>query len=70
MEGQAASNFDTLLDAGLIVRTPLPQAYEEAIEKLSEHEIEALISVKRRFDKAQGTLEPGAPPYREFVVAF
>lgn len=64
-----AGNVERLQHAGYTIKTPLPQEYEEAFEALSDGEVEALISVKERFDEAQVSLG-GEPPYTEYVAPF
>ena len=44
-------NMRVLIEAR-VIPGPLPEPYERVIEKLSAEEVEALISIKARFDEA------------------
>jgi hypothetical protein len=61
-------NLQRLIDAGYFIKTPLPAQYEQAIADFSDHEVEALISAKRRLDEAQAATEPHVPAYAMFIA--
>jgi hypothetical protein len=42
--------LERLQAAGIAVKTPLLEPYLGIVDELSEQEVEALISLKRRFD--------------------
>ena len=44
-------NLDRLQAAGIATETPLKEPYSSIIEELSAEEVEALLSIKRRFDR-------------------
>ncbi|HYQ10479.1 MAG TPA: aroma-sacti cluster domain-containing protein [Gaiellaceae bacterium] len=64
------SRVDALRDAGFDIKSPLPEAYEDVIEGLSDEELKALIDVKLRLDEAQKRTGPDAGPYREYFLPF
>jgi hypothetical protein len=47
------SNIEKLYEAGLIIREPLPEAYERVLGDLSDDEISTLISVYGRLKDAE-----------------
>jgi DNA-binding HxlR family transcriptional regulator len=47
-----SSNLEALEAAGVIVKTPLPDAYAEVLNDLTEEEVEIIVSVKQRLDQA------------------
>lgn len=51
MSVEFGENTRVLIEAGVIPGPP-PEPYASVIEDLSSDEVEALISVKARFDKA------------------
>jgi hypothetical protein len=67
---QGKSRVAALRDAGFDVKSPLPDAYEDVIEGLSDHELKTLIDVKRRLDEAEAKTDPDAGSYREYFVPF
>lgn len=67
MGGNPGSNLETLQAAGLVRKAPLPAAYEAVVNELSTEEVDLLVSVKQRLDKADKTFgaperEPGFQP--------
>jgi len=58
-----SKNLQRLQDAGFMILAPLPEEYEQVIEALSPEEVEALISVKARFDEAGVSAAPGLSAY-------
>jgi predicted Fe-Mo cluster-binding NifX family protein len=67
-EGQ--SNIAALRNAGWGIKTPLPEAYEDVIESLSDTELQVLIDVTTRLEAAESQTAPEAGPYRAYFVAF
>lgn len=66
-----ATNLDRLQAAGIANRTPLGEPYSSVINELSERELKALISVKRRFDERTDVQAHGAEmeePAQEFFA--
>lgn len=66
-----ASNLDLLQAAGIAKKTPLGEPYSSVIDELSEQELNALISVKRRFDERSEVQAHGADmdePAQEFFA--
>jgi hypothetical protein len=47
-----ADNADRLRSAGLIADQPLPEHYYAMIEELSDGELEALVSLRERLERA------------------
>jgi hypothetical protein len=64
------SRIASLRNAGFEIKSPLPDAYEDVIEGLSDAELQALIDVKQRLDQAEAKTAPDAGPYREYFVPF
>ncbi len=62
------SRVAVLRRKGFAIKYPLPQAYEEVIESLSDAEIEVLVKLKERLDKAELATPPEVGPYREYFV--
>ncbi len=61
-----ATNLERLAEAGVIAHTTGP--YAEVVESLSDEEVEALLSIQRRFDeKAQSC---GRAPKSENMAIF
>jgi len=65
-----ADKVDLLKGAGFEIKTPLPAAYQDAIDSLTPQEIEILIKVKGKFDRAQAKTTGGVAPYTTYVVPF
>jgi hypothetical protein len=70
MEGQSASHISALREAGFEIKSPLPDAYEDVIEGLSDQELQALIDVKLRLDEAEKKTDPDVASYRAFFLPF
>jgi hypothetical protein len=51
-------NTRRLIDAG-VIPGPLPEPYDQVIADLSSQEVESLISVKSRLDKANADAHGG-----------
>ena len=64
------SNAEALREAGFEIKHPLPDAYEDVIEGLTEEELALLVDLKRRLDDAEARTPPEAGPYREYFVPF
>jgi hypothetical protein len=62
------SNLETLTAAGMFEKTPLPDRLEDVIERLTPGEVEALISVKARFDDAG--IDPDDKEFTEYIHWF
>jgi len=67
-----ASNLERLQAAGIATRDPIRDPYLSVIDELSEEELAALISVKRRFDERSEVQAHGAetdgPPQEFFAL--
>jgi hypothetical protein len=50
---ESGENTRVLIEAR-VIPGPLPEPYNKVIEELSSDEVEALISIKARFDEASG----------------
>ena len=64
------SNIAALRSAGWEIKTPLPDAYEDVIEALSEEELQVLIDVTKRLEEAESETPPEVGSYRAYFVAF
>jgi hypothetical protein len=67
------SNLQRLQEAGIAVKTPLAEPYASVVEELSEAEVSALVSIKRRFgDRIEVEAHDAQPgrPTDEFFVLF
>ncbi len=65
------TNLERLQAVGIAVETPLREPYRSIADELSEQEVHALISVKRRFDDRGEVEAHGAdiePPPDEFFA--
>lgn len=67
---QRKSRIASLREEGFVIKSPLPDVYEDVIEGLSDAELKALIDVKRRLDEAEAKTDPDAGSYREYFVPF
>ena len=67
-EGQ--STIAALRNAGWEIKTPLPEAYEDVIESLSDTELQVLIGVTTRLEEAQSLTPPNVGSYHAYFVAF
>ena len=45
-------NVEKLEAAGVVIKTPLPDAYAEVLENLSDAEVDAIVAVKQKLDEA------------------
>ncbi len=66
-----ATNLERLQAAGIATKTPLREPYSSVVKELSEAELAALISVKRRFDQRGDVQAHGADmdePAQEFFA--
>ena len=64
------SNIRRLQEAGFEITTPLPEIYERVVEGLTDQEVEVLISVRQRFERAQAEAPPDVGPYEAFIPTF
>jgi hypothetical protein len=62
------SKVGKLKNAGLVIKTPLPQAYADVIESMDDEQIDLLIGLKQQFDDAEESTEAHIAPYRVFLV--
>ena len=62
------SNIETLTAAGMFEKTPLPDRYEDVVERLTPGEVDALVSVKRRFEEAG--IYPEDTEFTEYIHWF
>jgi hypothetical protein len=66
-----SSNTERLEAAGLIKKTPLPEAYESIVSGLSEQEVETLVGVSTRLGElndVQAHARDDTPPPDEYFV--
>jgi hypothetical protein len=61
-------NTRVLIEARVIPPGPLPEPYDKVIEELSPEEVEALISIKARFDQANEAAGRGDAGFIGMVV--
>jgi len=62
-----ASNVERLEAAGVITKTPLPDAYESIIQELDDDDVAAIIRVKERLDGVEAEAKMS---YTEYFVPF
>jgi hypothetical protein len=62
------TNLGKLQDAGMIIKTPLPEPYADVINSLSGDEVDVLVSVKQRLDEAGGNAKPPLEHFATFIV--
>jgi hypothetical protein len=67
---ESESRIASLRDAGFEIKAPLPDAYEDVIEGLSNEELKTLIDVKQRLDAAELRTSPDAGSYRSYFHPF
>jgi hypothetical protein len=68
-----ASNAEQLHQAGVTTSPELPDAYKQVVEGLSQQEVDAIVSAKKRLDDAHASTRDASDApghYREFFVAF
>jgi hypothetical protein len=63
----SGENTRVLIEAR-VIPGPLPEPYDKVIEELSSEEVEALISIKARFDDANQALGRGDAGFIGMVV--
>jgi hypothetical protein len=68
--GVGGSRIAALRDAGWRIKTPLPDEYEDVIEKLTDAELQVLIDVTTRLEAAESNTASGVGPYHCYFVAF
>jgi hypothetical protein len=61
-------NLRRLEEEGMFRKTPLPERYQQVINDLPKESVDALISVKQRFDR-EG-LSPEESEFREYIHWF
>jgi hypothetical protein len=61
-------NVRRLEEEGMFRKTPLPERYQQVINDLPKESVDALISVKQRFDR-EG-LSPEESEFREYIHWF
>jgi hypothetical protein len=61
-------NLRRLEEEGMFRKTPLPERYQQVISDLPKESVDALISVKQRFDR-EG-LSPEESEFREYIHWF
>jgi hypothetical protein len=64
---ESGENTRVLIEAR-VIPGPLPEPYDKVIEELSSEEVEALISVKARLDRANEALGRGEAGFIGMVV--
>jgi hypothetical protein len=64
---ESGENTRVLIEAR-VIPGPLPEPYDRVIEELSSEEVEALISIKARLDKANEDLGRGDSGFIGMVV--
>jgi hypothetical protein len=62
------SNLEKLTAAGMFEKTPLPDRYEDVIERLTPGEVDALVSVKKSFEDAG--IYPEDTEFTEYIHWF
>ena len=62
------SNLQRLQGEGFTIKTPLPARYEQVLEALTEDEVNLLISIKERFERAQGLTPPEVGSYAAYLA--
>ena len=63
---EMADNIERLEQEG-VIRTPMPAEYEAVLRDLSDDEVDTLVSVKKRLDKAHVGLGADADHYTKFL---
>jgi hypothetical protein len=63
-----SDNLRALQDAGFFIKTPLPSEYQEVLDSLTAAEVELLISIKTKFDAAEGLTAKEVGPYIAYFV--
>lgn len=61
------SNTDKLRQAGLIKHGPLPAAYQNVVDGLSDAEIDALVSAAEQLQTAEKN-NPGGPKLKDCIL--
>ena len=64
---ESGENTRVLIEAR-VIPGPLPEPYDQVIEDLSSEEVEALISIKARFDEANQAVGRGDAGFIGMVV--
>ena len=65
---EAGPNVRQLQEKGFAIKWPLPEAYEEIIEGLGQDQIDLLISIKERFDRAQAETPAEVGSYAAYIL--
>jgi hypothetical protein len=68
MTNAPTGNLKTLMNAGYKFKLPLPKEYQEVVDGLSAQEVDQLIEMKSRLDKAEAGRGPGVQPYSEHFL--
>jgi hypothetical protein len=63
------TNIERLNEEGFEIDTQLPQEYADVIEELRPGEIEVLIDVVRRLERAKKCIQ-GEPDFRTYMPTF
>jgi hypothetical protein len=66
--GYDNDNLKRLEEEAMFRKSPLPEKYQEVIKDLPRESVDALISVKQRFDRAG--LSPEESEFREYIHWF
>ena len=66
--GYENDNLKRLEEEGMFRKSPLPEKYQEVINDLPRESVDALISVKQRFDRAGPSAEESE--FGEFIHWF
>jgi hypothetical protein len=69
--GPVDSNLERLQAAGIAVKTPLSEPHRSIVDEMSDQEVDALISLKGRFDKSSEVgayVDEGERPADEFFA--
>jgi hypothetical protein len=64
------NNLESLRNAGFTIKTPLPDEYQDVLDRLTDDQLAVLIQVKKMFDEAEGKTTGDVGPYRAFFVPF
>jgi hypothetical protein len=64
---ESGENTRVLIEAR-VIPGPLPEPYDKVVEALSSDEVEALISIKARFDEANQAVGRGDAGFIGMVV--
>lgn len=62
-----SENLERLIEAGVVI-PPLRSEYEEAVEGLEDEEVDALISVKEKLDRAGAMGQSPSEPLLNMAI--